>query len=161
MYILVWFWFVLILLGIVALIVLISLYNTLIHLQMTCGNTAQQLCSTWIQKSVKIPHSDLVSLINTCKKASTTDKQVLALNKLRTYIIKTASTEPDIKKLLAYEKATQTEKRFFNNTARELTERLTTFPTKFIWSFFDIQAPKLFDLDEDTQSWILPEAKYL
>lgn len=161
MYILIWFWFILILLGIVALVVFISMYNTLIHLQMTCDNTAQDLCTTWIQKSTKINHAPLESLINTCKKATTTDKKVLALNKLRAYIIDTAAKDPDLKKLLAYEKAMQTEKRFFNNTARELAERLTTFPTKFIWSLFDVHAPKLFDLDEDAQSGILPEAKYL
>jgi hypothetical protein len=55
----------------------------------------------------------------------------------------------------------QTEKRFFNNTARELADRLATFPMKYIGSLTDIKAPALLDLDEEANAGILPEAKYL
>ena len=55
----------------------------------------------------------------------------------------------------------QAQKRFFNNTARELTERLSLFPTQQIWSLAGLQPPKLLDLDADAQAGIIPEAKYL
>jgi hypothetical protein len=100
-------------------------------------------------------------LIWTCSKATTLEKQITALNKLRTAVLDLWAQSAEGKKYHTIEKNTQTEKRFFNNTARELAERLSTFPTKFIWSVFGLQAPKLLNLDEDAQAGILPEAKYL
>ena len=161
MYILIWFGFVLILLGIIVLVVFIAMYNTLIHLQMTCANTAQDLITLWIEKAAKITDPEIVTLLWICNKATTLEKQVTALNKLRTAIRNLPAETTEGKKCHTLEKNMQTEKRFFNNTARELTERLSTFPTKFIWSVFGLQAPKLLNLDEDAQAGILPEAKYL
>ena len=161
MYILIWFGFVLILLGIIALVVFIAMYNTLIHLQMTCANTAQDLITLWIEKASKATDPALAALIWTCAKATTLEKQVTALNKLRTAVLDLSPESAEGKKYHTVEKNMQTEKRFFNNTARELAERLSTFPTKFIWSVFGLQAPKLLNLDEDAQAGIFPEAKYL
>ncbi len=159
MYILVWLWFILILLGIIVWVIFIALYNTLIHLHTTCQNTAKDLCALreafWKKTKSKTAHD----LIAWATKASTVDKQVVALNKLRSYILDATFTEKQL--FLDKEHALQTEKRFFNNTARELEDRLNTFPTKTIGSIFGLKAPKLFDLDEDAHAWLLPEAKYL
>ncbi len=137
------------------------MYNTLIHLHMTCANTAQDLITLWIEKANKATDPAIVVLIWTCTKATTLEKQVTVLNKLRTAVLDLSAQSAEGKTCHAIEKNIQTEKRFFNNTARELTERLSTFPTKFIWSVFGLQAPKLLNLDEDAQAGILPEAKYL
>ena len=53
----------LILLGIIVLVVFIAMYNTLIHLQMTCANTAQDLITLWIEKAAKITDPEIVTLL--------------------------------------------------------------------------------------------------
>lgn len=161
MNILLWLWFLLVLVLLVAIIIFVAMYNTLIHLRSTCQNTATDLCTRWLQKAGKITEPTIMPLIATCHKATTLEKQVQILNKLRAASIDLWTRTAEGKKITALESAMQTEKRFFNNTARELQERLTLIPTSFIWSFFAITAPKFLDLAEEAHTGLLPEAKYL
>jgi hypothetical protein len=59
------------------------MYNILIHLQMTCENTAKDLCLHRLKKGETITHPTLVKLVSGCQKASTLEKQIKAINKLR------------------------------------------------------------------------------
>jgi len=159
MYILLWLWFILILLCIIAWVIFVAMYNTLIHLHTTCQNTAQDLCNAREHLWEKTTDNDIKTLISSCARATTLDRQVTTLNKLRSWIL--TWTVAEKKSYQDKEHTLQTEKRFFNNTARELADRLNSFPSNTIWSVFAIKAPKLLDLDDEAHVWILPEAKYL
>lgn len=111
-------------------------------------------------KAGHFTEATIVSLLWACHKANTLEKQVLALNHLRAWIVE-QKTAHWWQELMDEEHKLQTEKRFYNNTARELADRLATFPGKIVWPLFHIQTPLLLDLDEQAQDWILPEAKYM
>jgi hypothetical protein len=160
MYIVLWSWLILLIIGVVCAIVVISLYNTLIHLQKTCNNTLETILQTRQKKSSTIADSKAKELITHFINAKTNENQVKALNKLISY---TQSISDNVlwKKIKAVDSSLSTEKRFYTNTARELNGRLVSFPGNLIGSMASIKELSLITLNDEESKGILPEAKYL
>lgn len=159
MIILTMLWFILLLLAVAFVIFIVAQYNTLIHLRMTCQQTLQDIVTTILEKASWV--KSLTELLSTLHKTTSLEKQVSIINKLHDFIIESKGTSAEMKTLHTLESHLQTEKRFYTNTARELNDRLTTFPGQQIWSLFDVHTVPLVTLNDDAREGIMPEAKYI
>lgn len=160
MYIVVWLWLLLVIIVIICLIFVIIHYNRLQHLSKTCINTLEIIVDTWQKKSASLDDVSLQELIAHCSNAKTNDTQIKWLNKLIAYSASVPNS-PVWKKIQNIDASLSTEKRFYTNTARELNDRLATFPGSIIGSIIGIKELWLITLNEKESEWILPEAKYL
>jgi hypothetical protein len=133
----------------------ISLYNKLIHLQMSCIHTLDDLIDTWTKKHAKILDPERQKLMHTAQKASSTEKKATVLNQI---FLRVAEHGSEHKSAQATATALHSEKRFYLHTVRELTEHLAIFPTNIIGWLFGIQVPPLLDLTPDEKVGIPPEA---
>lgn len=161
MYILVWLWLVLFIIAIICAIIVISLYNTLIHLQKTCDNTLVTIFSIWTKKTATINDEKVNELLSHCINAQTIESKVKSFNALIHYSQSVSSNDALWKKIKSIDSWLSTEKRFFTNTARELNDRLLTFPTSILGSIIGLKQLSLIDLNDEERKGILPEAKYL
>ncbi len=161
MYIVIWLWLVLFIIAIICAIVVISLYNTLVHLQKTCENTLETIFSVWSKKIAPLNDENVSEYLSHCLNAKTMESKVKSLNALIHYSQWIPSNDAVWKKIIAIDSWLSTEKRFFTNTARELNDRLLSFPTSILGSMIGLKQLPLIDLNVEENQGILPEAKYL
>lgn len=160
MYVVLWLWFIVTIIAIICVIIIIMQYNTLVHLHKTCNATLQSIIDTRQKKWSWIEETTIQELITHLINTKTTVNQVKALNKLISYAQSVADSAI-WKKIRGLDSWLSTEKRFYTNTARELNDRLASFPWNFIWPMINIKEYALITLNEEESQWILPEAKYL
>ncbi|MBP6257318.1 hypothetical protein KA405_06675 [Patescibacteria group bacterium] len=71
--------------AIICAIVVISLYNTLVHLQKTCENTLETIFSVWSKKIAPLNDENVSEYLSHCLNAKTMESKVKSLNALIHY----------------------------------------------------------------------------
>ena len=161
MYIVLWLWLVLLIIAVICIIVVISLYNTLVHLQKTCEETLEMIFNVWSKKITTLNDEKVTEYLSHCLNAKTIESKVKSFNTLIHYSQSVSSIDTIWKKIKVIDSWLSTEKRFFTNTARELNDRLVTFPTRILGSMIGLKQIPLIELTPEENTGILPEAKYL